>query len=104
MLKEELEITASLAYLHLSETEMGRFSESVERMLGYFETMDRMDVDGLEPTIHALLAENKIRTDNPAPFNNCNNNNFNNNENSNAELLNNVPESEGRLISIPNIL
>jgi aspartyl-tRNA(Asn)/glutamyl-tRNA(Gln) amidotransferase subunit C len=99
MLKEELEITASLAYLHLSETEMSRFSESVERMLGYFETMDRIDVDGLEPTIHALLAENKIRTDNPAPFNN-----FNNNENSNSELLNNVPESEGRLISIPNIL
>jgi aspartyl-tRNA(Asn)/glutamyl-tRNA(Gln) amidotransferase subunit C len=100
MLKEELEITASLAYLRLSETEMGRFSESVERMLGYFETMDRIDVAGLEPTIHALLAENKIRTDNPAPFNN----NSNNNENSNSELLNNVPESEGRLISIPNIL
>lgn len=102
MLREELETTASLAYLRLSDSEMSRFSESVDRMLEYFATMDTIDVDGLEPTTHALLSENKTRLDNPAPFTNCNNNR--NNSNANNELLNNVPETEGRLISIPNIL
>jgi aspartyl-tRNA(Asn)/glutamyl-tRNA(Gln) amidotransferase subunit C len=111
MLKEELEITASLACLELSGTEMDRFSESVDRILEYFSVMERIDVDGLEPTTHALLSANRTRADRTVAFvNNSANNNPNANSganpagNSNSDLLNNVPEIDGRLISIPNIL
>jgi aspartyl/glutamyl-tRNA(Asn/Gln) amidotransferase C subunit len=108
MLKEELQTTASLAYLRLGTDEMDRFSESVDRMLEFFATMDTLDVEALEPTTHALLTLNRTRTDESALFNNRTNNNNNNNgtdaNSPNSQLLNNVPETEGRLISIPNIL
>jgi aspartyl-tRNA(Asn)/glutamyl-tRNA(Gln) amidotransferase subunit C len=94
MLREDLIVTAELANITLSDADMGRFSDQVGKMLDFFAKMDEIDVSALEPTTHALLANNRVREDHPAPFNNRTNN----------SLVENAPDSEGDFVSIPNVL
>lgn len=90
--KKELEITASLALLELSEEEYDRLGEGVSQMLEYFEKMMEVDVEGLEPTVHALLKNNRVREDVVK-------------ESAIADdLLEGAPELEDRFIVIPNVL
>lgn len=89
---KELYVTASLAQLELSEAEAQTLSAAVEEMLEYFSRMKEIDVDDLEPTSHALLTTNRVRTDKVV-------------ETSLADrLLENAPETEDRFIVIPNVL
>lgn len=52
---QELEITASLAMLELDEQEMASLSEAVSGMLEHFSLMQKVDVEGVEPTTHSYL-------------------------------------------------
>ena len=90
--QEELYVTASLAQLELNESEAQALSEAVEEMLRHFARMRELDVEGLEPTTHALLKANRGRPDEVV-------------ESARADrLLENAPETEGRFIVIPNVL
>jgi aspartyl-tRNA(Asn)/glutamyl-tRNA(Gln) amidotransferase subunit C len=88
----ELAITARMARLALSEDELQKLGKAVEQMLSHFSHMKEIDVQGLAPTTHALLKENRLRED----------------VESHAEvtdkLLDNAPEREERFIVIPNVL
>jgi aspartyl-tRNA(Asn)/glutamyl-tRNA(Gln) amidotransferase subunit C len=88
--KEELLVTAQMARLRLTETEVERFRQAVEQMLEHFSRMKNVNVDGLEPTTNALLTQNRLRADV-----------FKKNEN---DLMSLAPEREDEFISIPNIL
>ena len=88
--KRELEITATLAMLSIGETE--RIEQGVTEMLGHFEKMMEVDVEGLEPTTHALVKTNRTREDIPIPDDN------------NDALLENAPEREERFFRIPSVL
>ena len=92
MAQDEWSLTAELARLELDETEARRLAEEADRMKELFLTMSRADVDGLEPTTHALVRENRVRSDNPEFFNR------------NEELLDAAPESEDEFFLIPNVL
>lgn len=90
-------MTAHLARLQLSEEEATRFAAAVLQMLDYFSKMREMDVGGLEPTTHVLLRQNRVRQDEPAA------------DRPGARidpdrLLENAPQLEDRLITIPNVL
>ncbi|HOV63416.1 MAG TPA: Asp-tRNA(Asn)/Glu-tRNA(Gln) amidotransferase subunit GatC [Spirochaetia bacterium] len=87
---KELEITASLANLELQVDEMVRFSEGVSRMLEFFSTMMEVNVEGNEPTTHALLSNNRSREDVILE--------------SGCDMLKSAPEREDRFIVIPNVL
>ncbi len=109
MLREELQATASLAHLALSEEEAAAALPAFERMLEYFAAMKAADGDGdafgvsvldLPPTTQAFSAGNRLRFDTNAN-NNTNSNPLNNLAN---ELLNRSPESENRFVVIPNVL
>ncbi len=93
MEKNDLFITASLARLELEEDEAQKLGEEVSRMLTYFEKMAEVDVEGLEPTTHALQKENRLREDRRRP-----------NEAQPDELLECAPDLEDRFILIPNVL
>jgi len=93
MEKSDLTVTASLARLELDEAEAMKLGEEVSRMLSYFEKMNEVDVDGLEPTTHALQKENRLREDRRLP-----------NEAQPDELLECAPDLEDRFILIPNVL
>lgn len=93
MEKDDLTVTASLARLELDEAEAQKLGEEVSRMLSYFEKMNEVDVEGLEPTTHALQKENRLRPDRRLP-----------NEAQPDELLECAPDLEDRFILIPNVL
>jgi len=93
MKKEDLQVTAELAQLRLSEEDFEKLAGEVDTMLQYFEKMMEIDVDGLEPTTHALLKDNRVRPDVPVS-----------NPDLADELVENAPEIEDRFICIPNVL
>jgi len=88
----ELYITAELAGIELSQDEIPHLQNAVTQMVEYFSKMTEMDVEGLEPTTHALLTKNRLRPDSVRR------------ENGSDELLENAPELEDRFIVIPNVL
>ena len=61
-------------------------------MLEYFEKMDTLDVDELEPTTHALYRRNRLRDDRVRQ------------EDVSRPLLVNAPETDEDYIVIPNVL
>ncbi len=60
---EELYATARMARLTLTPAEVDRLRAAVGQVLAYFSHMREIDVEGLEPTTHALLSENRLRED-----------------------------------------
>jgi aspartyl-tRNA(Asn)/glutamyl-tRNA(Gln) amidotransferase subunit C len=88
----ELAVTASMARLTLSEDELLKLGRAVEQMLAHFSHMREVDIQGLAPTTHALLKENRLREDveSGGPLADA--------------LLENAPEREERFIVIPNVL
>lgn len=93
MEKSELTVTATLASLVLDEAETQKLGDEVSRMLSYFEKMNEIDVEALEPTTHALQKENRLREDRR-----------HSNEAQADELLECAPDLEDRFILIPNVL
>jgi aspartyl-tRNA(Asn)/glutamyl-tRNA(Gln) amidotransferase subunit C len=89
---DELSATAHMARLSLSGDEIARLRVAVEQMLAHFSHMKEIDVEGLAPTTHALLRENRLRED--VEFDPL----------SADMLLGNAPEREERFIVIPNVL
>jgi aspartyl-tRNA(Asn)/glutamyl-tRNA(Gln) amidotransferase subunit C len=92
MAQDEWSLTAELARLELDENEALKLAQEAERMRELFQTMSRADVDGLEPTIHPLGRENRVRIDNVDSFENVD------------VLLDASPESEDDFFLIPNVL
>jgi aspartyl-tRNA(Asn)/glutamyl-tRNA(Gln) amidotransferase subunit C len=88
----ELRMTARMARLNLSPEELERLSRAVEQMLGHFSHMREINVEGLAPTTHALLRENRLREDAVTS------------QTSADTLIGNAPEREDRFIVIPNVL
>lgn len=117
MVREELQATASLARLDLSEAEAAAALPAFELMLEYFAAMKAADGDvdafgvsirDLPPTALAVPSGNRLR---PDALNNYDNNqnlnppsNASNLSNLAGELLNRAPESENRFVVIPNVL
>jgi aspartyl-tRNA(Asn)/glutamyl-tRNA(Gln) amidotransferase subunit C len=88
----ELAVTARMARLRLSEQEQEKLGTAVGQMLAHFSHMKEIDVQGLAPTTHALLKENRLRED------------VENHADISEKLLENAPEREERFIVIPNVL
>lgn len=91
--RSELDITAELALLDLSDDERASLERGVADLLEYFSLMDSIDVSDLAPTTHALLEGNRLRPDVPRE------------ESDVADaILEQAPELEDRFIAIPNVL
>jgi aspartyl-tRNA(Asn)/glutamyl-tRNA(Gln) amidotransferase subunit C len=91
MEREELDITAQLARLELSDEETKQFEQAVFQMLEYFSKMREFDVEGLHPTAQ-MTQTNRTRKDAAIA-----------NRDTEA-ILDNAPELEDRFIVIPNVL
>jgi aspartyl-tRNA(Asn)/glutamyl-tRNA(Gln) amidotransferase subunit C len=89
---QELSTTARMARLSLTQAEMEKLGKAVEQMLQHFSHMKEIDVEGLAPTTHALLRENRTREDTERPGN------------LSDALLKNSPQLEERFIVVPNVL
>ena len=114
MVQDDLQATAALAHLDLSEDEAAAALPAFEQMLEYFAAMKAADTDvdafgvsvsTLPPTTQAFSLGKRLRAD--VPNSNPANNTIPNNNtlpNLSSEILERAPESENRFIVIPNVL
>jgi aspartyl-tRNA(Asn)/glutamyl-tRNA(Gln) amidotransferase subunit C len=58
---------ARLARLRLSEEEIERMAPELSKILGHVETMNKLDLEGVEPTSHVVDLVNVLREDVPRP-------------------------------------
>lgn len=58
-----IEYVAALAKLELTEEEKERAKEDLGNILGYMNTMNELDTEGIEPMSHAFPLRNVFRED-----------------------------------------
>jgi len=65
--REEVQHVARLARLHLTDDELERMREQLDAILAYIDKLRQLDVDGVEPTSHAVPLMDVMRDDTLAP-------------------------------------
>ena len=58
---------AKLARLRVSDDEVDRMAEELSKILEHVETMNELDLEGVEPTSHVVDLTNVLREDVPRP-------------------------------------
>ena len=105
MVRDELQATARLAHLDLTEDEAAAALPAFEQMLEYFAAMKAADEDEETAGLFAVQPGSSSSTGNRLRLD-MNNNNPNSNPLLNLadELLDRAPQSENRFVVIPNVL
>ena len=65
--RDEVRHVATLFRLGLSEEDIARFQEQLSQIIDYFQVLQQVDTEGVEPTSHTLALENVMRDDEPRP-------------------------------------
>ena len=89
---DQVRKVASLARLELSADDLARMQRELSAILDYFELLQKLNTDGVEPLAHALEVRNVFRADEPAaslPV---------------AEALANAPDRRGDFYAVPAVL
>ena len=55
--RKDVEAIAHLARLSLTEAELARYGAQLEAILGYVESLNKLPLEGVEPTTHVSPAE-----------------------------------------------
>ena len=58
---------AKLARLKVTDDELDRIAEELSKILEHVETMNELDLEGVEPTSHVVDLTNVLREDVPRP-------------------------------------
>ena len=58
---------AKLARLKLTDDEVDRMADELSKILEHVETMNELDLEGVEPTSHVVDLTNVLREDMPRP-------------------------------------
>ncbi|ACB84059.1 Asp-tRNA(Asn)/Glu-tRNA(Gln) amidotransferase subunit GatC [Natranaerobius thermophilus] len=90
--KEEVLHVAKLGQLDLDQEEVEMFQDKLSQILEWQEKLDELDLEGLEPTAHALERRNVTREDQV------------HNSLTNDKALENAPETEGNYFKVPRII
>lgn len=63
--KEGMDVgyVAHLARINLTDEETARFQGQLDQVLQYVEQLNELDVEGVEPTAHAIPVYNVLRRD-----------------------------------------
>lgn len=64
---EEVKRIATLARLTLDEAELNRMQSQLDSILDSMDSLNRLDVSGVEPTYHAIAMSCQLRADQPRP-------------------------------------
>ncbi|WP_449621743.1 Asp-tRNA(Asn)/Glu-tRNA(Gln) amidotransferase subunit GatC [Robertmurraya sp. Marseille-Q9965] len=89
---EEVKHVANLARLAVSEEEVQKFTQQLDKIITFAEQLNELDTENVEPTSHVLDMKNVMREDVPAkglPR---------------EEVLKNAPEHENGQIKVPSII
>lgn len=64
---QDVEKIAHLARLELTQDEKVQYLEQLTAILAYAEMLNELDLEGIEPTAHAVAQQNVMRDDVAAP-------------------------------------
>ncbi|MCA9040963.1 MAG: Asp-tRNA(Asn)/Glu-tRNA(Gln) amidotransferase subunit GatC [Planctomycetaceae bacterium] len=90
--QEDVKKVASLSRLALSEKELAQMQEHLGQILDYFEILQEVDTENVEPMAHAIELHNVFREDEireSLPR---------------EEALANAPKTDGKYFLVPEIL
>lgn len=88
----DVRYVANLARLELTEEEVEGFQKDLDSILGYIDALKEVDVEGVEPMMHAVPMQNVMREDVRG-------------ETIDREaMLANAPATVQNLVRVPNIL
>lgn len=59
----DVRYVAHLARLHLTDEEVSTFQGQLDDVLAYVHQLKELDVEGIEPTAHAIPVQNVLRED-----------------------------------------
>ena len=90
--KKDVEHVAKLARLGLSEKEKDLFTDQLGKILGYAETINKLDTEKITPTSHAIPMQNVLREDKVVPCKDL------------KAIMANAPEEEDNMFSVPRML
>jgi aspartyl-tRNA(Asn)/glutamyl-tRNA(Gln) amidotransferase subunit C len=90
--REEVLHVARLARLHLTEEELERMRAQLDAILAYVDKLRELDVEGVEPTSHAVPLVDVMRDDALTP---CL---------SQEAALANAPDRAGEFFRVPRII
>jgi aspartyl-tRNA(Asn)/glutamyl-tRNA(Gln) amidotransferase subunit C len=90
--REDVEHVARLARLHLSDEERARMQDQLSGIIAYIDKLRALNVDGVEPTTHAVPLVNVMRDDEIRP---CL---------PREEMLANAPDRSGDFFRVPRIV
>jgi aspartyl-tRNA(Asn)/glutamyl-tRNA(Gln) amidotransferase subunit C len=65
--REEVRHVAGLARLDLADDVLDTMAEQLDGILGYMETLNRVDTEGIVPTAHAVSLTTPLRKDERRP-------------------------------------
>lgn len=90
--QEQVRHVALLARLALTDEQVASFGEDLNSILGHIDSIQQLDLEGVEPTAHPLESVNSTRPDVVV-------------EGLSRELaLKNAPDSDGTAFVIPQIV
>jgi aspartyl-tRNA(Asn)/glutamyl-tRNA(Gln) amidotransferase subunit C len=90
--KKEVEHTAWLAHIELSEKEKKLFTEQFNEILNYFKKIDKVATENVQSTYHVLDLMNVYREDEATP------------SLPREEALRNAPKKEKEFLKAPRIV
>jgi aspartyl-tRNA(Asn)/glutamyl-tRNA(Gln) amidotransferase subunit C len=88
----DVRYVANLARLELEEAEVTEFQGQLDAILGYVETISKLDVTGIEPTAYPSPVFDRMRDDDPhesLPL---------------AAVLQNAPDQAQNQIRVPKVV
>ncbi|MEW9670355.1 Asp-tRNA(Asn)/Glu-tRNA(Gln) amidotransferase subunit GatC [Ammoniphilus sp. 3BR4] len=65
--REQIEHAANLARLNLTEEEAVKYTSQMNSILNFFEKLDELDTDDVQPTSHVTEVYNVMREDEQRP-------------------------------------
>lgn len=90
--RKTVEHVAKLARLQLNDAELDRYEKQLGAILDYIGKLEKLDVSGLEPLVHAVETGNVFREDIPQPGI------------TRDAALQNAPEKSGDFFIVPKII
>jgi aspartyl-tRNA(Asn)/glutamyl-tRNA(Gln) amidotransferase subunit C len=78
--------------MHLGDGEIARLQPQLEQIVGYVRQLDELNVEGIEPTAHAIPVQNVFRADEVRP---CLDH---------AKVMSNAPQAREGLFIVPKII
>jgi aspartyl-tRNA(Asn)/glutamyl-tRNA(Gln) amidotransferase subunit C len=89
--KEDIKHCAKLARIELTSEEEEKFTNQLSSILGYFEKLNELDLEGVEPIYQVTGQTNVFREDGVTNVSRA------------EEMLKNVPDKEGTFIKVKSV-